>query len=352
MADNLCENLEKILRDDSMEMGNGKAVVVKSGVKRKLSAGAGPTVKAEATARIKTESTPSRPPSSLASSPPFSPPSSPEPTQPLRKKRRMNARSKSWIMLESYKFVSEALEKVESLRRRKGYDYKKAIGWAFGKEHLPKSTFIRHYRFYLAVDAKHREEWTVNQQDRKWAEFWEEFSINLVMEPEAKEEEGDADEEDEGDEEEPDDEPFILKLEDAAPVVRRGVVKEEPDLEDVMDTGRAGVVIKDDEDDGDDVLMKKRRVVPQKTVSTVVDDSDDSDIVFPWESQAKETAHVDVKPLIHRDGASNSKSRKGKEPYVPKGTIIDISSSSEQENNTDDSIRHGNNVDDPIAISD
>jgi hypothetical protein len=252
-------------------------------------------------------------------------------------------------MLESYKFVSEALEKVESLRRRKGYDYKKAIGRAFGKEHLPKSTFIRHYRFYLAVDAKHREEWTVNQQDRKWAEFWEEFSINLVMEPEAKEEEGDADEEDEGDEEEPDDEPFVLKLEDAAPVVRRGVVQEEPDL-DVMDTGRAGVVIKDEDDEEDDVLVNKRMVVRRKAVSMLVDNSDDSDIVLPWESQV--TTHIDVKPLIRRDGASTSKSHKGKEPYVPKGTIIDIPSSPEQENNTDDSIRHGNNVDDPIAISD
>ena len=250
-------------------------------------------------------------------------------------------------MLESYKFVSEALEKVEHLHNCKGYDYEKSIARAFGIKFLLKSTYKCHYTFYLAVDTKHKKEWEVNQQDRKWAEFWEEFSVATSIEPEDKEDEGDDEVE-----EEPEDKPLILKLEDPVAVVRRGAVKEEPDLDDVGKRA-TGHAIKEEEGDRDEMWTGRRTQAVWKALCMELDASDDSDVTPPNPPRAQTICHTDVKPVIRQADTSTSKSRKRKEPYVPKGTIIDIPLSPEK-NNTDDpiTIEQGNDANNPITISD
>jgi hypothetical protein len=134
-------------------------------------------------------------------------------------------------------------------------------------------------------------------------------------------------------------------------VVRRPVVKEEPGV-DRMDARRAGRPIKDEGDSKGDKRMESSAAAPnvetklQGIFEMDTDNSDDSELALLGPSRVQKIIPTDVKPVIRRGSASTSKivkkTQKRTEPYVPKGTIIDIESSPEP----------GDNAGDPITISD
>jgi hypothetical protein len=319
LTDQDCEELAECLAKEEMEE-NGLRLDGNTAKKRK---------RVEAPKRskgkpvvVKSEKAASTPVASFESPPPLS--SSPPPIPPPAKRRRLNANSKSWIMRETYRFVSSRLEKVWKYKT-KGYEAVDAINHSFnGRRSLARTTWQRHDKLYYFVPEDKREEWAQDHADRLWAEFWVEFAGLLKGEEGFDvdngvlgDAEGETSQSDEGDETEEDggQEPSSdvpIKMEDIMEIdlsIGKGKGKARPD----------------------DAEKIPRAILPH----------------------SGSPATLDIKPKVSNMGASSSRSHFGtqsqKERHITPGTVIDLSSGPESNSPTSDS---GSAKNEAIVISD